>query len=268
MSRRAAFVGYSIVLGRDDPGDDDRWESMTTATVPGGSRGTISTRRAQRLVSFAGTSLLTLCLWIGAPASASAIVGTSCTGLDASCLTQGVRNNAVEVTRTGGDAVKDIGRVVDDTVEGTIDAVERVVGTAESPGMLARGGGAGGGGPGEGNHGGNAPHRGNDHVGGRSGRSRSHVSSARQALVLPIPSSSLRSSSLATGGTGDSSVGAGADGSLGVGRIAAEMGRRLALPLAFLLTLVAIFVAMQSRLDRDDPRLHLASLDEEVSRFR
>jgi len=215
-----------------------------------------------------GTSLITLCLWIGAPSSASAIVGTSCSGLDASCLTQGVRNKAVEVTRTGGGAVKDIGRVVDDTVEGTIDAVERVVGTAESPRTPPPGRGIGGGGPGGGNHGSDAPHRGDDHVGGRSGRSRSHVSSARQAVILRIPSSSKRPSSIATERTGDSSIGAGTDGSIGVGRIAAEVGRRLALPLTVVLALVVIFAAMQSRLDRDDPRLHLASLDEEVSRFR
>ena len=218
-------------------------------------------------MSFVGTSLITLCLWIGAPASASAVVGTSCSGLDASCRTQGVRNDAVEVTRTGGDAVKDIGRVVDDTVEGTIDAVERVVGTAGSPGVPAPGGG-GGDGPGTGNDGGDAPHRGDDHVGGPSGRSRTHVSSATQADVLPIPSSSMRPSSIATEGTGDSSVGAGTDGSIGSGRVAAEMGRRLALPLTVFLALVVIFLALQGRLDRTDPRLHLASLDEEVSRFR
>jgi hypothetical protein len=214
-----------------------------------------------------GTSLITLCLWIYAPASASAIVGTSCSGLDASCLTQGVRDDVVEITRTGGDAVKDIGRRVDDTVEGTIDAVERVVGTGESPGIPAPGGG-GGGGPGGRNHGGDAPHRGDEHVGGPSGRSRADVSIATRAVVVPILSPSARSSSIATEGTGDSSVGAGTDGSIGAGRIAAEMGRRLALPLTVLLALVVVFVAMQSRLDRTDPRLHLASLDEEVSRFR
>jgi hypothetical protein len=239
---------------------------MTTAGAPADSRRTSSTRRAQRLTSFAGTSLITLCLWIYAPASASAIVGTSCSGLDASCLTQGVRDDVVEITRTGGDAVKDIGRRVDDTVEGTMDAVERVVGTAESPGIPAPGGG--GGGPGGGNHGSDAPHRGDEHVGGPSGRSRAHVSSATRAVVVPTLSPSVRSGSIATEGTGDSSVGAGTDGSIGAGRIAAEMGRRLALPLTALLALVVIFVAMQSRLDRTDPRLHLASLDEEVSRFR
>ena len=241
---------------------------MTTARSPGDPRRTSSTkRRTRRLASFVGTSLITLCLWIGAPASASAIVGTSCSGLDASCLTQGVRNNAVDVTRTGGEAAKDIGRVVDDTVEGTIDAVERVVGTAESPGTPGPGGGAGGG-PGEGNHGGDTAHRGDDHVGGRSGRPRTHVSSATQAVVLPIPSSRMRLSSIAFEGTGDSSVGTGTDGRIGVGRMAAEMGRRLALPLTVVLALVVIFVAMQSRLDRTDPKLDLASLDEEVSRFR
>ena len=242
---------------------------MTKERSPGHPRRTSSTKgRARRLASFMGISLITLCLWIGAPASASAIGGTSCSGLNASCLTQGVRNDAVEVTRTGGDAVKDIGRAVDDTVESTIDAVERVVRTAESPGIPAPGGGAGGGGPGQEDHGGGAPHRGDDHVGGPSGRSRTHVGSTTQAVVLPIPSSALRPSSLATEGTGDSSVGAGTDGSIGVGRIAAEMGRRLALPLTAVLAIVVIFVAMQSRLDRTDPRLHLASLDEEVSRFR
>ena len=241
---------------------------MATAGAPGASRRMISARRAQRLVSFVGTSLLTLCLWIGAPASASAIVGTSCSGLDASCLTQGVGDDVGKVTRNGGDAVKDIGRRVDDTVEGTIDAVERVVGTAEPPGIPAPGGGAGSGGPGEGNHGGDAPHRGDDHVGGRSGRSGSHVSSARQAVVLPIPSSRLRLSPIATEGTRDSSVGAGTDGSIGVDRIAVEMGRRLTLPLTVVIVLVVIFLAMQGRLDRDDPKLHLASPDEEVSRFR
>ena len=92
----------------------------------------MSARRAQRLVSLVATCLITLCLWIGAPASASAIVGTSCSRLDASCLTQGVGDDVGEITRTGGDAVKDIGRRVDDTVEGTIDAVERVVGTVGS----------------------------------------------------------------------------------------------------------------------------------------
>jgi hypothetical protein len=242
---------------------------MTTARSPGDPRRTSSTkRRTRRLASYVGTSLITLCLWIGAPASASAIVGTSCSGLDASCLTQGVRKDAVDVTRTGGEAAKDIGRVVDDTVEGTIDAVERVVGTAESPGIPGPGGGAGGGGPEEGNHGGDAPHRGDDHPGGPSGRSRTHVSSATQAVALPIPSSGMRPSSIATEGTGDSSVGTGTDGRIGVGRMAAEMGRRLALPLTVVLALVVIFVAMQSRLDRTDPKLHLASLDEEVSRFR
>ncbi len=78
----------------------------------------------------------------------------------------------------------------------------------------------------------------------------------------------MRSGAIATEAPSDSSVGAGTDGSIGVGRIAAEMGRRLALPLTAVLVLVVIFVAMQSRLDRTDPRLHLASLDEEVSRFR
>jgi hypothetical protein len=238
---------------------------MTTARSPRDPRRTSSTtRRTRRLASYWGTSLIMLCLWIGAPASASAIVGTSCSGLDASCLTQGVREDAVEVTRTGGDAVKDIGRTVDDTVEGTIDAVERIVGTAESPGTPAPGGGA----PGEGNHGGDAPHRGDDHFGGPTGRSRTHVSSATQAVLLPIPSSTTRPSFIATEGTGDSSVGTGTDGRIGVGRMAAEMGWRLALPLTVVLALVVIFVAMQSRLDRDDPKLHLASLDEEVSRFR
>jgi hypothetical protein len=241
---------------------------MTTAGAPGASRRRMSARRAQRLVSFVGTCLITLCLWIGAPASASAIVGTSCSGLDASCLTQGVRDDAGEITRTGGDAVKGIGRRVDDTVEGTIDAVERVVGTAESPGIPAPGGGGGGGGPGGGNHGGDAPHREDEHVGGPSGRSRAHVSSATRAVVVPTLSPSARSGSDASEGTGDSSVGAGTDGSVGAGRIAAEMGRRLALPLTVLLALVVVFVAMQSRLDRTDPRLHLASLDEKVSRFR
>ena len=243
---------------------------MTTARSPGDPRRTSSTkRRTRRLASYMGISLITLCLWIGAPASASAIVGTSCSGLDASCLTQGIRNKAVEVTRTGGGAVKDIGRVVEATVEGTIDAVERVVGTAESPGTPPPGGGAvGGGGPSGGNHGGDAPNRGDDHVGGRSTRSRTHVGSSRQAVVLPIPSSSMRPSFIATERTGDSSVGAGTNGRIGVGRIAAEMGRRLALPLTVVLALVVLFAAMQSRLDRDDLRLHLASLDEEVSRFR
>ena len=242
---------------------------MTTAGDPVDSRRSIAARRAKRLVSFVGTSIITLCLWIGAPASASAIAATSCSGLDASCLTQGVRKDAVEVTRTGGDAVKDIGHVADDTVEGTIAAVERVVGTADSPGTPTPGGGADGGGPREGgNHGGDAPHRGDDQVGGRSGRSRTHVRSATRAVVLPIPTSSTRPNSIATEAAGDSSVGAGTEGGIGAGRVAAEMGRRLALPLAFVLALVALFVAMQSRLDRDDPRLHLASLDEEVSRFR
>ena len=242
---------------------------MTTAGAPGASRRTTSARRAHRLVSFMGTSLITLCLWIGAPAPASAIVGTSCSGLDASCLTQGVRDDVGEITRTGGDAVKDIGRRVDDTVEGTIDAVERVVGTAESPGIPAPGGGPGGDdGPGRGNHGGDAPHRGDEHVDGPSGRSRTHVSSATRALGGPILSSRGRSGAIATEGPSDSSIGAGTDGSIGVGRIAAEMGRRLALPLAAVLVLVVLFVAMQSRLDRTDPRLHLASVDEEVSRFR
>jgi hypothetical protein len=64
------------------------------------------------------------------------------------------------------------------------------------------------------------------------------------------------------------STGAGTDGSFGVGRLAADIGHRMALPLAFLLALVVAFVAMQNRLDRTDPRLHLASLDEDVSRFR
>jgi hypothetical protein len=219
-------------------------------------------------VSFVGTSLITLCLWIGAPASASAMVGTSCSGLDASCLTQGVREGAVEITKTGGDAVKDVGRGVDDTVEGTIDAVERMVGTAESPAIPAPGGAGGADDPDTGNDGGDAPDRGNDHVGGSPDRSRTHVSSATRAVVVPILSPSLRSGSIATDGTGDSSIGAGTDAGIGVGRIAAEMGRRLALPLTFLLALVVIFVAMQNRLDRTDPRLHLASLDEEVSRFR
>ena len=94
------------------------------------------------------------------------------------------------------------------------------------------------------------------------------MSSATQAVVVPILSPSARSGSDASEGTGDSSVGAGTDGSVGAGRIAAEMGRRLALPLTVLLALVVVFVAMQSRLDRTDPRLHLASLDEKVSRFR
>jgi hypothetical protein len=220
-------------------------------------------------VSFVGTSLITLCLWIGAPASASAIVGTPCSGLDASCLTQGVRDGVGEITRTGGDAAKDIGPRVDDTVEGTIEVVERVVGTADSPGIPAPGGGSGGGdGPGGGNHGGGAPNRGDEHVGGPSGRSRTHVSSATRGVVVPILSPSLRSGPIATEGTGDSSIGAGTGGGIGVGRIAAEMGRRLALPLTVVLVLVVLFVALQSRLDRTDPRLHLASLDEKVSRFR
>jgi hypothetical protein len=94
------------------------------------------------------------------------------------------------------------------------------------------------------------------------------VSSATRAVVVPILSPSLRSGSIATEGAGDSSVGAGTDGGIGVGGIAAEMGRRLALPLTVVLALVVLFVALQSRLDRTDPRLHLASLDEEVSRFR
>jgi hypothetical protein len=85
---------------------------------------------------------------------------------------------------------------------------------------------------------------------------------------VPILSPSLRSGSIATDGAGGSSAGAGTDGGIGVGRIAAEMGRGLALPLTFTLVLVVLFVALQSRLDRTDPRLHLASLDEEVSKFR
>jgi hypothetical protein len=216
-----------------------------------------------------GASLLTLGLWIGAPTSAAAISGTSCSGLDTSCLTQSVRDDAVEITRGAGKATRDVGNEVDDTVDGTIDAVERVVGAAASSGIPAPGGGAGGDdGPGGGHDRGDTPKtRGNEHVSGPSSRSRTDAVGASRTVVVPILQPSMRPS-IAHEEAPTSSTGTGMDGSLGVGRIAADIGRRLALPLALLLVLVVAFVAMQNRLDRTDPKLRLASLDEEVSRFR
>jgi hypothetical protein len=239
---------------------------MATAASPRNGRRTSSAkRRAQGLASFAGASLLTIGLWIGAPTSAAAISATSCSGLDTSCLTQSVRDDATEITRGARDAARDVGHEVDDTV----DAVERVLGAPASSGIAAPGGGAGGDdGPGGGHDGRDEPQtRGNDHVSGPSGRSRTNAVGASRTVVVPILQPSVRPS-IAQEQARDSSTGTGPDGTLGVGRIAADIGHRLALPLALLLVLVVVFIVMQSRLDRTDPELHLASLDEEVSRFR
>lgn len=240
---------------------------MTTTGSPGEPRRTSSAKRPERrLASFVGASLLTLGLWIGAPTSASALSAASCSGLDASCLTQSVHDDADEITRASGDAARDIGNEVDDTVEGTIDAVERVMGATGSPGIPAPGVGAGGG-----NDGGGKPQtRGNDHISGPSSRARTDAEGgASRAIALPnIRPSATSSSSMVQAEALDRPMDAGTDGSVGVGRIVADIGHRLALPLAFLLVLVVAFVAMQSRLDRTDPKLHFASLDEEVSRFR
>ncbi len=244
---------------------------MTTARSPGGRGRTRPTkRRAQLLAGFVGTPLLTLGLWIGAPTPASAILGDSCSGLDTSCLTQSVRDGAVEVTRGAGDAARDVGDEVGTTVEGTIDAVDRVLGAASS-GVPAPGGGAGGDdGPGGRNDGGGKPHTGgSDHENGPSDRSRNDGGRAPGAIVVPNPPPIVHfGPPIPHAEVPVPSTGAGTDGGLGVGRLAADIGHRLALPLAFMLALVVAFVAMQKRLDRTDPQLLLASLDEEVSRFR
>lgn len=247
---------------------------MTTAGSSGERRRTSSAKRcAQLLAGFVGTSLLTLGLWIGTPTSASAIAGASCSSLDASCLTQSVREEVDEITRATGAAANDLDDHVGGTVTGATDAVERVLGAAGSSGIPAPGGGAGGGdGAGGDNDGGGKPQtRGNDHVSGPRGRGRSDaVGDAPRAIALPNvrASATTSSSSEAQAEAPDRPMDAGSDGSVGVGGIAADIGRRLALPLAFMLMLVLAFVAMQGRLDRGDPKLHLASLDEEVSRFR
>ncbi len=243
---------------------------MTTAGSPGDPHGASSSKRPQLRASFVGASLITLCLWIGTPTSASAASSASCSGLDAACVTQSVRDDVAEITRAAGDGAREVGDEVDDTVEGAIDAVERVVGAAASTGIPAPGGGAGGEDrPGGRDDGGGRPKtRGNDEMSGRPDRSRAAVGASR-AIAAPTLQTSVRSGpSVAHEGASDESGGTGTDGGLGIGRFAADIGRRLALPLALLLALVAAFVVMQGLLDRTDPKLHLASLDDEVSKFR
>ena len=242
---------------------------MATAGSPGDPHRTGSAKRPRLRASFVGASLITLCLWIAAPSSASAIVGASCSGLDPGCVTQSVRDEAVKITGAAGDAAKDVGNEVDDTV----DAVERAVGAVVSSGIPTPVGGPGGdNGPGQGNGGGGKPRsRGHDHVSGPSGGPRTEVlgMGLRAAVVVPdLTPGVLSGHSIAREEVPDPSTGAGSDGDVGVGAMAADIGHRLALPLALLLALVVAFVAMQGRLDRTDPRLHLASLDEKISRFR
>jgi hypothetical protein len=241
---------------------------MTTAGSPGDPHGASSSKRPQLRASFVGASLITLCLWIGAPTSASAASRASCSGLDAACVTQSVRDDVAEITRAAGDGAREAGGEVDDTVDGAIDAVERVVGAAASTGIPAPGGGPEDRPGGRDDGGGRPKTRGNDEMTGRPDRSRAALGASR-AIVAPTLQTSVRSGpSVAHEGASDESGGTGTDGGLGIGRIAADIGRRLALPLALLLALVAAFVVMQGRLDRTDPKLHLASLDDEVSRFR
>ena len=241
---------------------------MSSAGSPVDRHRATSSKRLRVQASVVVASLITLCLWIAAPTSASAIVGASCSGLDASCVTQSARDGAVEITRAAGDAARELGDDVDHTVEGAIDTVARLAGTSNR--IPAPGGGAGGGdGPGGRGEGGGKPKtRGNDHMSGRPDRSRTAAGASR-TIVTPTLQASVRSAPSGWHeGAPDPSSGAGTDGGLGIGRMAADIGHRLALPLALLLALVVAFVAMQDRLDRTDPRLHLASLDEEVTRFR
>jgi hypothetical protein len=242
---------------------------MATAGSPSDPHRAGSAKRPQLRASFVGASLITLCLWIAAPTSASAIVGASYSGLDPACVTQSVRDDAVKIIGAAGDAAKGVGNEVDDTVE----AVERAVGAAVSSGVPTPVGGPGGdNGPGEGNGGGGGPQpRGHDHASGPSGRPRTEAvgKGLRAAVVVPdLTPGVLSGPFIAREDVPDPSTGAGSDGDVGVGAMAADIGHRLALPLALLLALVVAFVLMQGRLDRADPRLHLASLDEEISRFR
>lgn len=242
---------------------------MTMAGSPADPHRASSSKRPQLRATFVGASLITLCLWIAAPTSASAILGASCSGLDTSCVTKSVRDDAVEITRAAGDAAREVGGEVDGTVGGAIDAVERVVGAAASTGIPAPGGGAGGEGrpSGQDDGGGKPKARGNDNMSGHPDRSRTAIGASR-AIVAPTLQTRRSGPSVAYEEASDPPGGTGTDGGLGIGRIAADFGHRLALPLALLLALVVAFVAMQDRLDRTDPRLNLASLDEEVSRFR
>jgi hypothetical protein len=64
------------------------------------------------------------------------------------------------------------------------------------------------------------------------------------------------------------SAGSAADAGAQARRLVAEIGLRVAAPLLVLLGVVLAFAAIQNRLDRNDPKLRLASEDDEVVPFR
>jgi hypothetical protein len=188
------------------------------------------------------------------------------------------------VEDAGGGGVEDAGNEVRDTPEEVRQNVDETVGgdSGAVDDVLNPGSGVGPGGGGGSDPGGDeGSGRGND-PGGRDRGGRGAQNGARGgASQLAGPSVTTR---LTAGSASARAPGAGSassltqprppDRSVGIAgggsgaQIAAEVAFRLGLPLALLLALAAVFVAVQNRLDRRDPKLLASSLDQELLTFR
>jgi hypothetical protein len=180
-----------------------------------------------------------------------------CVLTDPSC----VQSTVSGASGTAGDTVQkaqDIAGGGADQASGTVnhvvDTVEQTLGgTGPGPDPGPGGGGPGGGGSGNGSTGSSAPHGGSGARGaaGRGGLSTGTLPTAGPVAGPNLPTVGAISNRSLFGRVGDQAI---------------RLARGLAFP-AILAIIVVLFMAVQDRIDRRDPKLALAPLAPDVLRF-
>jgi hypothetical protein len=189
--------------------------------------------------------------------------GAACPGVDPQCATDAIDQAGSGLPSTDGLPGENVPEPVQDAVDTAKDTVDSTVGQVKDTvdGLLNPGGddGGGGGGGGGGGTGGGRSDGGSNggQVPATQGPSGAEGSSSlypslppRTSLKAPTPVGSVDSPSLVD------RIGRGAVGTV----------KQLGFPLALALIVIA-FLLIQDRIDRRDPKLALAPITPDVSRF-
>jgi hypothetical protein len=188
--------------------------------------------------------------------------GAACPGVDPQCVTgtadqagMGLPNTDDPPGENVPGPVQDAADTAKDTVTSTVDQVKDTV-----DGVLNPGGDDGGGGPGGGGNGGGSGGGGN--AGGNNGENAPPTQGPSSIFPSSLPGTPLNEPAPV------GSVGPVGSPSLvdRIGRGAVGTAKQLGFPLALALIVIA-FLFIQDRLDRRDPKLALAPITPDVSRF-